>query len=181
MDSCKSSAVGGEALLYGLDEMRFGMAYVPDWQLIADAWHRVVETGTAEKEAKQQLCAAIADGKIAVRLTLAADPGGAVPAQQITTGLSPPVGFSPKDIEWSNSRPTREWQSPMQAVGEPISLFINRAYHLIGRTIELVEVYTPDVQRLFATSRDLGDSPTSAGSANPRHPVGIEVEFRRSS
>ena len=44
------------------------MAYTPDWEAIADALKRVMATGTTEDEAKTDLCRALADRKIDIRV-----------------------------------------------------------------------------------------------------------------
>ena len=147
------------------------MIYIPEWVPIADALERLIATGLGEEDAKRQLCAAIADGKIRLRHILGADLQRNLPAQQVSSGLSAPVGFSPKDIDWCSSRPLRSWQSPTQELGEPVTLFIRRAQPLMVGTVELMEVYNPDVQKIFATEV----SPLPADLAKPKGPENIEA------
>ena len=48
------------------------MAYTPDWLSLADTLQRLVSTGIAEEDAKNNLCRAMADRKIDVRVRIAA-------------------------------------------------------------------------------------------------------------
>jgi hypothetical protein len=42
--------------------------YVPDWEPLANALKRVLSTGSKEPDAKANICKAVADRKIAVRV-----------------------------------------------------------------------------------------------------------------
>ena len=44
------------------------MSYIPEWELLSDAVVRLVKSGTAESEARQQLAAAIADRVIRIQV-----------------------------------------------------------------------------------------------------------------
>ena len=48
------------------------MAYTPDWELLADALKRVMMSGVGEDQAKADLCRAVSDRKIDVRVRIAA-------------------------------------------------------------------------------------------------------------
>ena len=48
------------------------MPYVPDWQPLAAALERVMATGATEDNAKLDICRAVADQKIDVRVRIAA-------------------------------------------------------------------------------------------------------------
>jgi hypothetical protein len=52
------------------------MAYIQDWERLSDALSRVKMAGFNEREAKRDICSAIADGKIDVRFLVAKDEGG---------------------------------------------------------------------------------------------------------
>jgi hypothetical protein len=45
------------------------MAYVPDWEQLAEALKRVIEAGFSRSEAQRDICRAIIDGKIKVRFS----------------------------------------------------------------------------------------------------------------
>jgi hypothetical protein len=52
------------------------VAYTPDWEPLADALKRVMATGIGESEAKLDLCRAIGDRKIDIRVRVAASDHG---------------------------------------------------------------------------------------------------------
>jgi hypothetical protein len=57
------------------------LGYTPDWEVLAHALKRVVESGVAESQAKIQICQAIADRKIGIRSLMekaAPDVGGRI-------------------------------------------------------------------------------------------------------
>jgi hypothetical protein len=45
------------------------MAYVPDWEQLAEALKRVIEASFSRSEAQRDICRAIIDGKIKVRFS----------------------------------------------------------------------------------------------------------------
>ena len=130
------------------------MVYAPDWEPIGDALARVVAAGATKNEAKSDLCYAVADQKIAVRVHLAADAYRGLPA---TTLLSPvvtmPTLLSPEDFDWRQSRASKtllqRWSIVQQRPNETIIMFGARAGHLVDRLINLVEVSTTDVIRVL--------------------------------
>jgi hypothetical protein len=77
--------------------------YSPQWKPLADALKRVVAvTGISEQEAKTDICNAIADGEIAVKVFYGEDP---------FTGdnVRVPSRLKPDDFDWTSSRPFRKW------------------------------------------------------------------------
>jgi len=151
------------------------VAYISSWERIAEALGRVIATGLTESEAKRQLCAAIADKTIDVRLILAADTQRGWSEEVSTSEPSIPPHLSPEDIDWGASRPHHQWPPAPQRPGEPASLFALRTMdRLMGRTISLLEVRAQDVERVFGGStqeivaRLPADSPTRASSAGAK-------------
>jgi len=80
------------------------MPYIPDWELLGVALKRIMAFNVEESEAKADLCHAIADRKINVRVTLAGGKG-------VFSGgnVGPPVHLEPHDLDWDNSRPQAPW------------------------------------------------------------------------
>jgi hypothetical protein len=117
--------------------------YVAAWERLQKAMDRVMATGLTEDEAKSDLCQAISDRTIAIRLQ---------PGKNTTTGMTThgtvlngddveiPARLSPNDIDWNNSRPLRPWAVRRERL---------RGYW----RIEWVEVLSSDVTRIVCGSR----------------------------
>ena len=83
------------------------LAYTPVWETLADALRRVVAVGSKESEAKRDLCRAMVDEAITIRLLLAADARLNLPELPASVaGLDLPERLLPGDIDWRQSRPT---------------------------------------------------------------------------
>jgi hypothetical protein len=113
------------------------VAYTPDWELIADALKRVIATGVSEDEAKTDLCRAVADGKIDVRVTIAAT------GQVFFDGnVRVPPHLKPSDFDWVHSRPFAQWLIGPRR-GE------HYMWNWSNRPIDLIELSTSDVSRIL--------------------------------
>jgi hypothetical protein len=84
------------------------VAYTPDWESLADALKRVIDAGASEGEGKIDLCRAIADKKIAIRVRIA--------AKDIMKGhvftdrnVGVPPHLIPADFDWTHSQPVNPW------------------------------------------------------------------------
>jgi hypothetical protein len=125
-------------------EVVVGVAYTRDWELIADALKRVMATGVSEDEAKTDLCGAVADGKIALRVRIAT-------SGQLFTGgnVSVPPQLTPGDLDWAQSRPLGPW---------PIGPRRGEHYSWIrgweNRPIDLIELSTADVVEILCCAED---------------------------
>jgi len=92
------------------------MAYVPDWERLADALERVTAAGIDEGAAKQNICDAIVDGKIKIRCRVAKEEGGGSFGERVVgtmrngSELEIPPHLSPRDFDWSKSRPRKPWR-----------------------------------------------------------------------
>jgi hypothetical protein len=80
------------------------MPYIPDWEPLPAAVKRIMASSVEESEAKANLCHAIADGKISVRVTLAGGKGAFSGGN-----VAPPAHLEPDDLDWDNSRPNAPW------------------------------------------------------------------------
>lgn len=80
------------------------MAYVPDWLPLPEALQRVMTMGFGEGQAKTELCQAVADRKIDVRVRIA---GTDKVFSDGNVGVPPHLGAS--DLDWVKSRPLAQW------------------------------------------------------------------------
>ena len=129
------------------------MAYAPDWEPLASAVNRVVAAGATKDQAKRDLCLAIADGKIAARVRLAAKPHQPEIALLSGVHIDVPSHLSSKDLDWRHSRPIKHWPIAQIRPGESVMMFISRAGHLVERTIDLIELCTSDVTTVLCVTR----------------------------
>src|SRR5262249_3150409 len=89
---------------------RWGVAVVPDFEPLSDTLRRVLATANVrEEEAKRDICAAVADGKIALRVRVAASSlsfrGQTFPQENVGV----PKRLKPDDFDWVQSRPLKPW------------------------------------------------------------------------
>jgi hypothetical protein len=103
------------------------VAYVPDWERLADALDRVVKAGLPEDEAKRDICNAVADRKIKIRPTINLIDEGPVDKEcnhrfareygnfvrQYVSGvriLDVPSRLNPDEFNWSESQFKTRWR-----------------------------------------------------------------------
>ena len=87
------------------------MAYIPDWEPLGDALKRVMATGITDYEAQTDLCRAVADRKIDVRVRVA-ESDQLMPSQVFSTDVGTvdvPLHLNPGDFDWVRSRPLQQW------------------------------------------------------------------------
>jgi hypothetical protein len=126
------------------------VAYTPKWEPLADALKRVVATGVTEAEAKTDLCRAMADQKINVRVRIAAS--GRFMAGRVFSGgnVGVPSHLDPRDLDWMQSSPLRPWKiGPMP--GQHYS------WDWEDRPIDLIELSTADVTAILCGGVETGD------------------------
>jgi hypothetical protein len=116
------------------------VAYTPDWEPLSDALKRVMAMGAGENDAKTDLCSAIADRKINVRVKVSASECGMPRRFFSGANVDVPTPLTPGDLDWEQSRPFAKWR---------IGPRPPEHYTWIGswedRAIDLVEVSTVDV------------------------------------
>jgi hypothetical protein len=130
------------------------MPYIPDWEPLSAALTRIIRvTGVEESEAKADLCNAIADKKISVRVTLAR-------GKRVYAGgnVGPPVHLEPQDLDWDNSRPNASWM-----IGPMLGQY-GWTDDWEKKQIDLVEVSTADVLDTLCTNYVTCED---AGASNP--------------
>ena len=120
------------------------LAYTPDWEPLVDALKRIIATGVPAEEAKSDLCRAMADKEIGVRVRIAASDdseGGQVFSKR---NVGVPLHLEPRDLDWVQSRPLKPWS---------IGPTPGEHYYWIGgwekRPIDLIEVSTADVMEIL--------------------------------
>jgi hypothetical protein len=99
-------------------------------------------TGVTENEAKTDLCCAVADRKINVRVRIAAT-DRSMGGQFFSDGnVGVPRHLNPDDFDWTRSRPLRPWSiGPM--LGQHYS------WDWEDRPIDLIELSTADVREVL--------------------------------
>jgi hypothetical protein len=116
------------------------VVYIPDWEPLAKAFRRVVDSGSVEQQARIDICHAIADRKIAVR-ALVADSAPDVAGRTLSGGnLSVPVRLAPDDLDWVHSRPLKPWSA-----GPALVEHYEALWSWAPRPIALLELSTADV------------------------------------
>jgi hypothetical protein len=136
------------------------VAYNPDWEPLADALKRVMATGVSEDEAKTDLCRAVADRKIDVRVRIAASD------RTFSDGnVGVPAHLEPRDFDWVQSRPLKPW-----------SIGPKRGEHYEwdweNRPLDLIELLKADVTKILCTGDpphrpSPGAGPTARPKARP--------------
>lgn len=116
-----------------------GMIYTADWEMLAHALDRVVSTHGDLEKSKAAICGAVADRKIAVRVTVGRR--SRYSGRTYADGnIDVPKKIDPDDFDWVQSSPLRPWRIGPQA-GEH--------YTWIGgwepEPIELIELRSTDV------------------------------------
>jgi hypothetical protein len=110
------------------------VAYTPDWEQLAAAISRLRAIGVSEEQARLDLCGALADRKLGVRVRVE---GGRLFANG---NVGVPSHLHPDDFDWKRSRPLSHWLIGPQ-LGEHYSWQSGWQKH----PIDLIEVSTADV------------------------------------
>jgi hypothetical protein len=152
---------------------------MPTWEPINQALQRIAAAGLSKKQAQRDLCLAMADGKIAVRVHLAADHSRGLPPKALSSPvLEIPPRLSPVDFDWPHSRPSKHsqlWTGPSQRAGESPLLYFHENHDRIGRTVDLVEVSVADVTKVFCNTESRPMANPTAGSLKPRPNIGAKA------
>ena len=135
------------------------MAYTPDWESLADALTRVMANGISEHEAKTDLCRAVADRKINVRVRIAATDHGMRGGVFSDGNVRVPAHLGPGDLDWVQSRPFAQW---------PIGPRPGEHYTWISgcwenRPLDLIELSTADVIDVLCSDEEGEISSPTAG------------------
>jgi hypothetical protein len=128
------------------------MAYVPDWERLSDALRRVVAAGLSKPEAQRDICRAIADRKIRIRLQAAKAeiPEASWSGRAVGSHVVIPKDLSPRDLDWRKSLPKRPWQ--------------HGDHPFVQLHLTLIELFTADVTRVLCAGSGLPDRFTKGNS-----------------
>jgi hypothetical protein len=135
------------------------MAYVPLWERLADALKRVMAAGASEAEAKADLCHAMADRKIGVRIRIAGNADYDRGKLFSRGNVSVPSHLVLGDFDWERSRPLKPW-----AIG-PMP---GQHYAWLGwkdHPIDLIELWTADVAEVLGVGARANESAREASAA----------------
>jgi hypothetical protein len=125
------------------------VAYTPDWESLPDALRRVMATGVTEDEAKADLCRAVADGKIAVRVRVATSDHG-MRGQVFSDGnVGVPPHLGPNDLNWVLSRPLKPW-----SIGPKLVEHYSWSGGWQERPLDLIELWATDVVKILCSGRN---------------------------
>jgi hypothetical protein len=140
------------------------MAYIPKWEPLSDALACVEASGSNGKQAKVDICNAVADREIAVRVTV--DKSNQLDGGMTFSGknVGVPPHLNTTDFDWAQSRPLKEWFIGPQP---------GQHYYWNGgnRPISLIELSTADVREVLCNARSPGNlrkDPTNSRNAGRR-------------
>jgi hypothetical protein len=146
------------------------VAYIPAWESLADVLRRVVSASKSDVHAKNEICNAIADRAIGVRVFINGQSGG---NGYEGGNVRVPQLLRPDDFDWSQSRPFEPWWiGPMPGqhyFWEPERM-----------PIDLVQLSTADVERIFGPSpiSQTGDAAEQRGGKRLRIKTYLAEHYR---
>jgi hypothetical protein len=128
------------------------MPYIPEWEQLAGAVKRIMASSVEEDQAKRDLCNAIADGKISVRVTI--NQHNKPDRFYFSENVGIPKHLQPINIDWINSRPTTKWW---------IGPALGQHYSWDGgeERIDLIEVARADVTEQLCSNETRFADPAS--------------------
>jgi hypothetical protein len=134
------------------------MVCAPDWESVADALKWVMATGVSEGDAKADLCRALADRKIDVRVRIASTADHGMRGKVFSDGnVGVPPHLNASDLDWVRSRPLARWSiGPLP--GE------HYVWHdgWESQPLDLIELSTADVIGILGGERDEKKSTAAA-------------------
>jgi hypothetical protein len=128
------------------------MAYLPDWERLSDALSRVVAAGLSRPEAQRDICRAIADRKIRIRLQAAKAeiPEARWSGRAVGSHVVIPKDLGPRDLDWRKSLPKRPWQ--------------HGDHPFVQVHLTLIELFTADVTLVLCAGSRAPDRSTKGKS-----------------
>jgi len=125
------------------------MAYIPDWESLADSLKRLRAAGLSKSEAQHDICGALADRKLLMRYRSdgAETTDGQTVPWPYSYPLVIPADLSPRDFDWRQSHPMRPW--------------LDENYRSYYVHIALIELLSADVIRILCVPAKHRLSPQS--------------------
>jgi hypothetical protein len=122
------------------------MPYVPEWEPLAAAVTRIMAFGVEEDQAKSDLCLAIADDNISIRVTISKP--NKPDRIYFRENVGVPKHLLPSNINWTQSRPIAAWW---------IGPALGQHYNWDGgeEWVDCVEAATADVIELLCSNEPL--------------------------
>jgi hypothetical protein len=125
------------------------MRYTPDFEPLADALKRVMASGLSEDQAKLDICGAVADGKVDVRVRVSiAATDNAMRGRvfyRSNRNVAVPPHLDSTDLDWVQSRPLKPWQigpAGPQRYSDPF-------WQWESQPLDLIELSTADIMSIL--------------------------------
>jgi len=118
------------------------LPYVRDWEPLPDVLRLVMAVGSQKQEAKVDICNAVADRKIAVRVLVHEAESGVGGRTLSDSSVSVPPRLTPQDFDWVHSRPLAQWETGPHSVPELVE---GSTWHWRPRKIKLIELFIADI------------------------------------
>jgi hypothetical protein len=133
------------------------VAYVSEWEPLAKALTRVRAFGGIEHQAKVDICNAVSDRKIAIRVVI--DDSHRLDGGKTYLGgnVGVPPRLNPADFNWARSRPLNPW-----SIGPMLGQHYSWPNGWEDRPISLIELSTADVINVFS-----GDTRPNSSDGRP--------------
>jgi hypothetical protein len=127
-------------LRFDVNVMEPALVYVRDWEKLSEALERAMATGCSKGETQINICGAISDGKIALRIIVTPSPyrTQVLDASQVQV----PIDLVPSDLDWKDSSLERIWYGRELRVDMLLS----------SKHKKYIELCRPDVSRLATES-----------------------------
>jgi hypothetical protein len=129
------------------------MANEPVWMRLLNVANRLMASGIAEITVQSDICGAMADGKIDVRVRTGETEDGLtgwpMPGGEIfqRDSVVVPTHLRPTDFDWVNSRPLKPWRVRPRSVPEQY----DGTFHRGPWNIAFIELWREDVDKLWPT------------------------------
>jgi len=131
------------------------VTYTPDWARLADALKLVKATGASEDQTKIDLCCAVADRKIDIRVKIAASDDGMRGQVFFDGDVGVPTHLNPHDFDWLQSRPLAQW-----SIGPKPGEHYSRIGGWKKRPLDLIELSIGDVTKILCGGEGADDNAT---------------------